>query len=48
MLSPPFTTPSKKRRCVVVADGFYEWRKVDKLPHYITLKSGELMAFAGL
>src|SRR5262249_3388575 len=38
----------KKRRCLVVADGFYEWRRDDKQPHYITLKSGEPMAFAGL
>jgi putative SOS response-associated peptidase YedK len=31
-----------------MADGFYEWRKSDKRPHFISLKSGEQMAFAGL
>ncbi len=31
-----------------MADGFYEWRKTDKQPHLISLKSGEQMAFAGL
>ena len=31
-----------------MADGFYEWRKSDKQPHYVTLKSGAPMAFAGL
>jgi putative SOS response-associated peptidase YedK len=31
-----------------MADGFYEWRKTDKKPHFISLRSGEQMAFAGL
>ena len=34
-----------------MADGFYEWRKVDaitKIPYFIRLKSGEPFAFAGL
>ena len=41
----------KRRRCLVVADGFYEWHKREegpKQPYYITLKGGEPMAFAGL
>jgi len=45
---PAFRSAFKKRRCLVVADGFYEWRLSDKQPHYISLKSGEPMAFAGL
>jgi putative SOS response-associated peptidase YedK len=45
---PAFRSAFKKRRCLVVADGFYEWRKTDKQPHFISLKSGEQMAFAGL
>jgi putative SOS response-associated peptidase YedK len=45
---PAFRSAFKKRRCLVVADGFYEWRNTDKQPHYITLKSGQPMAFAGL
>jgi putative SOS response-associated peptidase YedK len=37
-------------RCLVVADGFYEWRKQEriKIPYYIRLKSKQPMAFAGL
>ncbi|TMC22097.1 MAG: SOS response-associated peptidase [Chloroflexi bacterium] len=38
------------KRCLVVADGFYEWKKeaVGKTPMYITLKDQEIFAFAGL
>ena len=43
-----FRSAFKKRRCLVMADGFYEWRKTDKQPHFISLKSGAQMAFAGL
>jgi putative SOS response-associated peptidase YedK len=45
---PAFRSAFKKRRCLVVADGYYEWRPSDKQPFYITLKSREPMAFAGL
>lgn len=48
---PMFRSAFKNRRCLVIASGFYEWRKIDaknKQPHYITLKSGEPMAMAGL
>ncbi len=45
---PAFRSAFRKRRCLVVASGFYEWRKSDKLPHFISLQSGEPMAFAGL
>lgn len=38
-----------RRRCLVLADSFYEWRKLtDKRPMRITLASGEPFAFAGL
>jgi len=39
-----------ERRCLVLADGFYEWKgeKGHKTPYYIRLKSGEPFAFAGL
>ena len=39
-----------KRRCLVLADGFYEWRKEGKgkVPMRFKLKSGEPFAFAGL
>ena len=39
-----------KRRCLIVADGFYEWRAEggEKIPYYIQLKSKKLFGFAGL
>jgi putative SOS response-associated peptidase YedK len=42
----------RARRCLVLADGFYEWqsfdRKLPKTPHWISLASGEPFAMAGL
>jgi len=46
-----FRKAFKVRRCLVVADGFFEWQKTDgrnKLPHYIRLKDDGPFAFAGL
>jgi putative SOS response-associated peptidase YedK len=39
-----------ERRCLVLADGFYEWQgdKGNKTPYYIRLASGEPFAFAGV
>ena len=48
---PSFRAAFKKRRCLIVADGFYEWRKNpdgSKTPMYIRLASGEPFGFAGL
>ena len=47
---PSFKTCLIRRRCLIVADGFYEWKKegATKRPHRITLKSEELFGFAGL
>ncbi len=47
---PSFREAFKKRRCLIIADGFYEWKKAgtEKIPHYIRLKSQEPFAFAGL
>ena len=47
---PMFRSAFRKRRCLVIADGFYEWMKVgkDKVPMRIILKSGEPFGFAGL
>ncbi|HVC92825.1 MAG TPA: SOS response-associated peptidase, partial [Pirellulales bacterium] len=47
---PSFRKAFKVRRCLVVADGFYEWQKTDgkKQPHYIRLKDDRPFAFAGL
>jgi len=45
-----FKKPVQKSRCLVLADGFYEWKKVGstKQPHRITLKDGVAFYFAGL
>lgn len=47
---PSFKNPFKNRRCLILADGFYEWKKDGKVkqPVYIRLKSKEPFAFAGL
>ena len=48
---PMFRSAFKSRRCLIMASGFYEWRKLDaknKQPYYITLKNGEPMPMAGL
>jgi len=40
----------KRRRCLIPADGFYEWKQDEKLktPHYIRFRDERLWAFAGL
>ena len=47
---PSFRSALQRRRCLVLADGFYEWQKVgkSKRPMRIVLKSREPFAFAGL
>ena len=47
---PAFRSAFKKRRCLILADGFYEWQKVGKvkIPTHIRMKSREPFAFAGL
>jgi len=47
---PSFREAFKRHRCLIVADGFYEWKKDGKrkVPMQILLKSGEPFAFAGL
>jgi putative SOS response-associated peptidase YedK len=47
---PSFKGPFKKHRCLIVADGFYEWNKTEsgKTPVYITMKDGRPFGFAGL
>jgi putative SOS response-associated peptidase YedK len=49
--SPAFREALKRRRCLVPADGFYEWQKIDaktRQPYAIGLKDGSPLAFAGL
>ena len=45
-----FKNSFKKRRCLVVADGYYEWKKTDskKIPHRILLKKERPFTFAGI
>ena len=49
---PAFSKLLDKRRCIVPADGFYEWQAVagqkTKQPFYITSANGSPLAFAGL
>ena len=48
-----WTTMKRRKRCVVVCQGFYEWLKKgpggkEKIPHFVKRKDGGLMCFAGL
>ena len=47
---PAFRDPLKFRRCLIPADGFYEWKKAGgaKQPFCFEVNDGELFAFAGL
>ena len=50
---PAYRAAFRRRRCLLLADGFYEWQppaleRGPKLPHWISLPSGEPFAFAGL
>ncbi len=51
---PAFRDPYRKRRCLVLADGFYEWKRegrgksAKKTPMYVRREGGGLMTFAGL
>jgi len=54
---PSFRTSFARRRCAILADGFFEWMKQDKAsggrsrrssPYFIHLASGKPFAFAGL
>ncbi|MHA2025043.1 MAG: SOS response-associated peptidase [Candidatus Thorarchaeota archaeon] len=47
---PSFRAAFKKRRCLILTNGFYEWQKVGKVkkPIHVRLKSREPFAFAGL
>jgi len=47
---PSFRTAFRKKRCLILADGFYEWKgeKGHKQPMFLTLPDGNPFAFAGL
>ena len=48
--NPAFRRPFERRRCLVIADGFYEWLRMGKerVPMRVSLRSGMPFAFAGL
>lgn len=47
---PAFRAAMKRRRCLIPADGFYEWKSVAgrKVPYFVRAGSGAPLAFAGL
>jgi putative SOS response-associated peptidase YedK len=47
---PAFRDALKSRRCLIPADGFYEWKRdgKNKQPYCFEVNDGELFAFAGL
>lgn len=55
---PAYRRPFARRRCLLPADGYFEWhtfpaaeaqqRRVKKQPYYVTARDGGLLAFAGL
>ncbi len=48
---PSFRNAYKKKRCIIIADSFYEWKRTNtktKTPMRIKLKSDDLFAMAGL
>jgi putative SOS response-associated peptidase YedK len=47
---PAYRAAMKRRRCLIPADGFYEWKSLGgrKQPFFVHAKSGEPLAFAGL
>jgi putative SOS response-associated peptidase YedK len=46
---PAFRNAMRRRRCLVPADGFYDWRAGEpKRPYFVRAKSGAPLAFAGL
>jgi putative SOS response-associated peptidase YedK len=52
LTSNAFKRPFERKRCIVPADGFYEWQKLEgkrtKQPWFIRRRDGEPLAFAGL
>ena len=49
-VSSSFRIPIRSKRCLVLADSFYEWKKLGsrEIPHRIVFEDNTLMAFAGI
>ncbi|PKN72718.1 MAG: DUF159 family protein [Candidatus Cloacimonetes bacterium HGW-Cloacimonetes-3] len=45
---PSFRVSFLRRRCIIPANGFYEWRKQDKQPFFIHAADGDLLYMAGI
>jgi putative SOS response-associated peptidase YedK len=47
---PAYRSAMKNRHCLILADGFYDWKEIDKkkYPHYFQLRDQSVFAFAGL
>jgi putative SOS response-associated peptidase YedK len=47
---PSFRSAFRRRRCLIAADGFYEWKRENggKQPYYFRMQEGRPFAFAGL
>jgi putative SOS response-associated peptidase YedK len=47
---PAFRGPFRHRRCLIPADGYYEWKSEQgrKQPYYFSMKDGDPFCFAGL
>lgn len=47
---PSFRAAFKRRRCLILADGFYEWQRTSgkKQPYYIQVEDQAIFGFAGL
>lgn len=47
---PAYRDAFKRRRCLIAADGFFEWKKAGKTkqPYFVRLRGGQPFAFAGL
>ena len=47
---PAYRVPFARKRCLILADGFFEWQRLEKgkRPFFIRLESHEPFAFAGL
>ncbi len=47
-IKPAFKKPFEKQRCLIPANGFYEWRKENKQPYRIAFKDEKIFSMAGI